>query len=231
MAAPHPLQTRPLRGGEDELDAKLPTVFVADVLGAERLLSAETVHYPGWAVPTSGGGAIVQPGGTDVAVGAFDRLWVRGRDDGRERHVDLPAGALPARAGHAVAAVSVDGQAAIWANLTTGHEHHAAQRAPAVEARLGKWMIVAVLLGLLAAIGIAGDGVRSAPQAMFALVAAAAPGLLALLSLKSAVARARERDKAVDAALAAATADARTGGRRAAPACGPRPKKGSRHMA
>lgn len=202
------------------MNARLPTVFVADVLGAERLLSAETIHHPGWAVPTSGGGAVVQPGGTDVAIGAFDRLWVRGRDDGRERHIDLPAGALPARAGHAVAAVAVDGQTALWANLTTGHRHHAVPRAPEVEARSGTWVIVPVILGVLAAVAIAGDGPRSAPQAVFALVAAVAPGLLALLSLKGGVARAKERDAAVDAALAAAAADARAagGGRAVEPA-------------
>lgn len=206
------------------MDTELPTVAVADVLGAERLLSAETVHHPGWAVPTSNGGAVVQPGSTDVSIGSFDRLWVRDRANGREKHVDLPAGALPARAGHVVAAVSVTGQTAVWANLTTGHKHHVAARAPAVEARAAKWPIIAVLLGLLAAAGIAGDGQRSAPQAVFALLVAAGPGVLALLSMKSAVAQAKGRDEAVDAALAAVTADAQGGGEWAAgPGPGPRP--------
>ena len=186
------------------MDTKLPTVFVADVLGAERLLSAETVHHPGWAVPTSGGGAVIQPGGTDISIGSSDRLWMRSRFSGRETHVDLPAGALPARAGHAVAAVSVDGRTAVWANLTTGHKHHVAARAPAVEARAAKFPIIAAILGLLAAAGIADGGRLSAPQAVFALLVAAGPAALALFAMKSAVAHAKERDGAVDAALAGA---------------------------
>ncbi len=110
-----------------------PAIAIADVLEAQRLVWTDTTHNLGWVVPTPGGGAVVHAGSTDVHVGALDRLWVRDRADGRETHIDLPPGALPACAGHAVAAVSLDGEAAAWANLATVECHDVAERAPALE--------------------------------------------------------------------------------------------------
>lgn len=128
------------------MEAK-PRTAIAEVLATEQRHYETTIHQPGWAIPTSNGGAVVFPGETYTDVETVDRFWIRFRGGGREEAFDLPADALPARAGQSIAVVSIGGGAVAVANLSTGKRRHLVERAPQVESRLAKWPVLAGFAG------------------------------------------------------------------------------------